>query len=196
MTNLETWRSVPGYEGYYEVSDLGRVRSLDRIVPSRPGRTRFAKGKLVGDALSSAQNVTQYRVVTLHRSGRRPIQRKVHVLVLEAHVGPRPTGCFGCHSNGDALDNRLENLRWDTPAGNVQDAIQHGAHWQATKAACLRNHLLEAPNLEVYSLAKGWRQCLACSRARNRVRRTQHGGYLTNLDQWADEYYEQIMSAR
>jgi hypothetical protein len=50
----------------------------------------------------------------------------VHVLVLNAFVGPRPKGFDACHGNGDPADNRLENLRWDTRAANIEDSKRHG----------------------------------------------------------------------
>lgn len=50
----------------------------------------------------------------------------VHLIVLEAFVGPRPEGMHGCHNNGDPTDNRPENLRWDTPRGNAADRMKHG----------------------------------------------------------------------
>lgn len=52
--------------------------------------------------------------------------KPVSHLVLEAFVGPRPEGMFACHNNGDKTDDRLENLRWDTPRNNNLDAIKHG----------------------------------------------------------------------
>lgn len=50
----------------------------------------------------------------------------VHRLILEAFVGDCPPGLEGCHENGKHADNRIENLRWDTPAGNTADKIRHG----------------------------------------------------------------------
>lgn len=47
-------------------------------------------------------------------------------LVLECFVGPRPLGMHGCHNDGDPKNNRVENLRWDTPRGNQADRIRHG----------------------------------------------------------------------
>lgn len=63
--------------------------------------------------------------VYLRRDGRRFL-RAVHRLVLESFVGPRPDGKECCHNNGDHRDNRLLNLRWDTPAANALDKIRHG----------------------------------------------------------------------
>jgi hypothetical protein len=50
----------------------------------------------------------------------------IHVLVLTAFVGPRPTGLHACHNNGNSLDNHLTNLRWDTVRENALDRIRHG----------------------------------------------------------------------
>ena len=57
----------------------------------------------------------------------------VHKLVLETFIGPRPEGFVCRHLNGNALDNRLENLCWGTPKENAQDSIRHGT------AVCLRH---------------------------------------------------------
>ncbi|HXS32025.1 MAG TPA: HNH endonuclease, partial [Steroidobacteraceae bacterium] len=76
------------------------------------------------------------KVLTPHLSGRYlrvrmshhgvEDERPVHCLVLEAFVGPRPQGLVGCHYDGDVWNNHLSNLRWDTQAANIQDAIRHG----------------------------------------------------------------------
>ena len=50
----------------------------------------------------------------------------IHVLVLTAFVGPRPYGMHACHSDGDRLNNRLTNLRWDTVRENALDRVRHG----------------------------------------------------------------------
>jgi HNH endonuclease len=56
------------------------------------------------------------------------IQIKVHRLVLMTFVGPCPPGLMGCHNDGNAANNRLSNLRWDTHNSNIQDAVKHGAY--------------------------------------------------------------------
>jgi hypothetical protein len=104
----EVWQPVVGYEGLYEVSDQGRVRSL------RSGRLM---------SLSVAN--TGYQQLSLAgRPGSRV--KHVHRLVLEAFVGQCPDGMEGCHANGIRTDNRLTNLRWDTRRGNMADASKHG----------------------------------------------------------------------
>lgn len=116
----EAWRAVVGFEGLYEVSSLGQIRSLPRRVPCRGGmRTSPAK------TLKPTKTNHGYAEVALCRNGS-PAVRYVHAIVLEAFVGPRPLGMQGCHFNGDKQDNRLENLRWDSRKANFADSRRLG----------------------------------------------------------------------
>jgi hypothetical protein len=119
----ETWKPITGHTGY-EVSDAGRVRSY-RAVNGQPPpiEPRILK-------LGSARR--GYLTIRLGRiDGRLTKTHKVHRLVLTAFVGPAPAGCIACHNNGITSDNRLENLRWDTPTANNRDTIRHGTHRHA-----------------------------------------------------------------
>lgn len=109
------WKPILGYNGHYEVSDCGDVRSLGRIDP---------RGRVVRPRLLSAGNRPYARVV-LMRDGQRS-ERTVHSLVLEAFVGPRPEGFVCRHLNGDSRDNSLGNLAWGTQAENIRDKRRHG----------------------------------------------------------------------
>jgi len=103
----EVWKPVVGYEETYHVSNKGRVR-------------RVSSGK-IRKACSNGKRM----VVNLCQGG--VIRsRKVHHLVLEAFVGLRPQGTECCHGDGNYQNNRLTNLRWDTPLSNCLDAIEHG----------------------------------------------------------------------
>lgn len=66
-----------------------------------------------------------YMTVVLLADGIRH-DKRVHRLVLEAFIGPALDGLFACHENGVRDDNRIENLRWDTPAANQLDRNRHG----------------------------------------------------------------------
>lgn len=105
----ERWLPVPGYEGLYEVSDLGRVRSL------RSGQLR---------SLCSTPKNPYPRLVLTGRGQR--VTKLVHRLVLIAFVGDPLPGTEVCHGNGDPADNRLKNLRWGTSAENQADRLRHG----------------------------------------------------------------------
>ena len=115
----EEWRPVKGHEDHYEVSSMGRVRSLPRIV-TRAGKPMRCAGKVL-DTNVNADGGPGYPVV---RIGNRT--RNLHTLVLETFVGPKPPGQEGCHKNGVRTDCRLENLRWGTPQSNQMDRVLHG----------------------------------------------------------------------
>ncbi len=133
----EEWRPVVGWEGLYEVSDLGRVRSLDRMVSSGLGRTKLYRGRvLVGKIAPS----TGYRVCTLTSGAGRRKYALIHRLVLEAFVGPCPEGMECCHGDGDRANASLTNLRWDTRSANTIDAVTHQTNLHARKARCPRGH--------------------------------------------------------
>ena len=118
---MEKWKSVVGYEGEYEVSDLGNVRSLDRVnaVKGRWGKVEQKHYK--GKRLANGKAKNGYNMVSLNSKS-----KYTHHLVLEAFIGPRPEGMEACHNNGKRDDNRLENLRWDTPSNNQMDRREHG----------------------------------------------------------------------
>jgi hypothetical protein len=120
---MESWRPVVGYEGLYEVSDLGRVRSVDRYVPVRNGGQRFYRSKI----LREQDNGIGYRYVALSDArGRR--NHYVHRLVLEAFRGSCPPGKEACHfPNDDKSHNVLTNLLWGTREDNIQQAKDAGA---------------------------------------------------------------------
>lgn len=126
----EEWRPVLGFEGFYEASNLGKVKSISRLVPfGKAGNKRLIKGSEVKPILGSRG----YPVVNLTRSGKRR-QLFLHKVILEAFRGERPEGMESCHNNGDRLDARLENLRWDTRSGNHKDKKKHGT-WQVGEKA-------------------------------------------------------------
>lgn len=181
----EIWKPVVGYEGIYEVSDQGRVRSLDRIVAHNSGRTQRVYGK----AMSVNRNSRGYMNVGLHKNGTLKTGA-VHVLVLQAFVGPRPDGQVCRHLNGNPIDNRLANLAWGTHSENQYDSILHGTHGLASKDSCIRGHWLDGLNLFVDS--SGWRHCRACKREYDSSR---HNGRPFD-SKMADARYIDIMEGR
>lgn len=145
MTELtETWRAIQGWPGY-EVSDQGRVRS-----------NRGAHGWRI---LKCGPGLTGYPQTYLWI---RPARRtaKVHVLVMEAFVGPRPEGMDIRHLNGDRTDARLSNLAYGTRSENRQDCLNHGTDFNATKTHCPSGHEYTPEN--TYVRPQGWRICRTC----------------------------------
>lgn len=104
---MEIWQDIPSYGGVYQVSGLGNVRR--------------ANGRLLRPRLDA----DGYPKITLGKKGSRRSYR-VHTLVLNAFVGPRPDGMECRHLNGDRTDARLENLCWGTSVENKADMARHG----------------------------------------------------------------------
>lgn len=117
--NGERWLPVVGFEGRYEVSDHGRVRSVDRIAQTATGARRYRGVMLRPGTVESG-----HQLVVLGKGN----SRLIHALVLAAFVGPRPAGHDSLHHDGNPANNRLENLRWGTRSENVRDAQRHGTY--------------------------------------------------------------------
>ena len=121
MTTLtETWRAIPGYEGAYEVSDLGRVRSLDRHVPTR--RHGGAPMRVHGRMKKQGTNRLGYRTV---RIGQRS-KALVHRLIALTFLGPPPPGTQVHHLDGCKHNNHASNLAWVTASENTKHAFETG----------------------------------------------------------------------
>lgn len=118
----ETWKDIPGYEGLYQVSDLGNVKSLDRIVEFSNGRVCTYKGKQLK---LRPDKENRYRVNLSKNSKVKDIM--VHILVAKAFIGERPKGFFICHKNGNNQDNTVSNLRYDKPIENLIDNYRYGS---------------------------------------------------------------------
>lgn len=160
----DRWVPVPGYEGAYQVSDAGQVRSVDRYItnpfPGRKTRTQLIKGRLLKPGIAKAG---RYPYVNLSNDTGDRRTFHVHRLVLLAFVGPMPTGMQTRHLNGNATDNRLDNLAYGTPTENGADRKLHGT--SGRKAQCLRGHPLSGPNVRK-DPNTGRHFCKSCQRIR------------------------------
>lgn len=124
----EEWRDISGYEGKYQISNSGRVKSLAREhITSRGGR--YTQSERI---LRQHINHNGYPCVNLWRDGKGRV-KAVHILLLEAFVGERPPGFHACHSDGNPANLSLDNLRWDTPSANQKDRIKHGTHHRGSR---------------------------------------------------------------
>jgi len=122
---IERWKAVHGFEGRYEISDRGRVRSL------------------INDVVMKAKPNSKYPEVKLRRNGQ-SIMKYVHIAVLEAFVGPCPDGMECRHLDGDRRNNQISNLAWGTLAQNRWDLVRHGTlskgskHWASIAGSVKR----------------------------------------------------------
>jgi hypothetical protein len=119
---MEIWKDIKGYEGLYQVSNTGKVRSLDRIVKGKLNSTRLIKGK----ELSATDNGRGYLKVALQLDGRNTRKiYKVHRLVAEAFI-PNPLNKSEVnHINCIKTDNRVSNLEWNTSSENSSHAYNN-----------------------------------------------------------------------
>lgn len=158
----EEWKPAPGYCGLYEVSDFGNVRNA---------RTR--------QRLKQYPDSGGHPYVWLYGYNTRK-KRRVHHLVLEAFVGPRPDGMVSCHYNDKPDDNRLSNLRWDTQSGNMSDCLRNGHNWCANRTHCPSGHPYDEAN--TYVSRTGKRKCRACDRRASRRRKRRERALLSGRD--------------
>lgn len=124
----EVWKDIGGYEGLYQVSNLGRVRSVRRMAncPVMKSGTRLVRERILkpwrflrkGKVLALGVDLSKNNKVKKFH---------IHKLVLTSFVGPCPDGMEACHfPDRDVTNNRLDNLRWDTHSNNEADKLIHG----------------------------------------------------------------------
>lgn len=117
MSNeTEIWKDVKGFEGYYQISNWGRVKSLDREYVDRRGRTAKIKGQI----LKKRINLYGYHHIGLCKDSGQ-INGRVHQLVWD-HFGDKPRNGLRLqidHIDGDKLNNHISNLQLLTPRENT-----------------------------------------------------------------------------
>jgi hypothetical protein len=115
----ENWRPVVGFEGWYEVSDLGRVR---RVAPSHSTGRRQSSG-----ILTPSRTGRGYLTVGLYRGSKR-VTESVHRIVAAAFLGACPSGHEVNHRDGNKLNNGPANLEYTTRGGNVRHSVAAGLY--------------------------------------------------------------------
>lgn len=187
----EKWLPIPDYEGIYEVSDRGRVRSLDRFVKNKKGTEIFFPGK----GMSTPKRRDGYLTVHLRKNGVRT-KHLVHRLVLEAFTGPCPEGWEARHLNDIKEDARLDNLEWGSRRENNLDRTRNGIGYYAERKECRKGHLLVEANLvpNQKRLREGVDTCYACSLAHSTIK--IHKELSPFYDQVADLHYENLTGAK
>lgn len=118
---MEEWRNVVGFEGMYEISNHGQVRSVKT-------------GQIKKQSFSKKDNRFY---LGLWKDNKQKIV-KPHRLVLEAFIGKCPEGLEGCHNDGNALNNHVSNLRWDTHTSNIHDRVKHGTSNRGERCAAAK----------------------------------------------------------
>jgi hypothetical protein len=151
----EAWKPIPGFEGSYEASTHGRIRSLDRIVnfaasASQPEHEKRLRGKILRRSFTKG-----YPCVSLYRGSVRT-QKMVHAVIAETFLGPRPPGTLACHGNGVRTECDVDNIYWGTPQDNADDRIRHGNNLPGSQNR--NSKLLESDIEEIRRLAASMTQ--------------------------------------
>ncbi len=120
-------QNIPEFEGYHADTD-GNVWSFRHKNKRKLKVNKYPK--------------TNYLFVKL-RKNKKQYCRSVHSLILRTFVGPRPDKMQCCHNDGKPHNNKLSNLRWDTPSNNQKDRIKHGTHQFGEKNASAKLNELQ-----------------------------------------------------
>ena len=111
-TDEEVWKDVKGYEGYYQVSNLGRVKSLERVIPHSRFGTQKLKEKILTEQINKG-----YAQVTLSKDGeqKKPLVSRMVAIAFIPNPDNKPEVN---HIDEDKLNNHVHNLEWVTPKEN------------------------------------------------------------------------------
>lgn len=149
----EKWRDVVDYEGYYQISSLGRLRSVDRAVVFQKvkfGVRRVFKGRII----KLSKSKTGYLRILLYRHGKKK-NFLVHRLVLEAFHGPCPSGKECGHLDGTRNNNAASNLKWVTKKENVVHSVIHGTRRSQKGEWNTQSKLMEKDIIEIRRRRRG-----------------------------------------
>lgn len=150
----EVWKPVVGWEDFYEISSLGRLRRLRSEKPNR-----------VGKVLKGTLDDYGYRKYHLRAEGR-SLTRSAHRLVAEAHI-PNPDGLpLVLHGPNRQGDNSIGNLRWGTNSDNMRDRRRDGTDYELNKTHCPKGHEYTPENTYWADASRTSRKCKTCHNSR------------------------------
>ena len=154
------WRDIEGYEGFYQISSDGLVKSMARDILIFNNRIR----RLPDRILKPSKNSNGYLRVSLCREGEETrffVHRLVAITFLSDSYFP---GAHVLHGDGNHLNNTVGNLRWGTPAENSADMIEHGHHHGINQTECKRGHPFTPENTYLSKNEEGGtrRTCRIC----------------------------------
>lgn len=195
--SCEEWRDIKGYEGSYQISNLGNFRSKTRKIFTAMGVERTLKSRI----LAQGTTPSGYAKVNLHKDGESET-RYTHRVVIESFVGECPEGMEVDHIDNDKSNNTLVNLRYMSHAENmerqdefgtsVRSKAERGEHYKQKSLACRRGHLFEGSNLKIKRKnGKSYRACRSCLYAHSVVH--QNAAMKSRFEELADKKYAQIM---
>jgi len=143
---MEIWKAVPDYEGFYEVSNLGNVRSVSRFVMNH-----YTKEWREGRTLKPYLQQIGYHNVKLSKLGVKD-KHNIHRLVASAFIPNYENKRTVNHKNGIKTDNRVENLEWHTYSENVKHAYTTGLRFAKPTTFAESHHKTNLKNTDVIDI--------------------------------------------
>lgn len=140
----EIWKDIKGYEGYYQVSNFGRVKSLARVVIGKNNRKYDIKEKIV----KSRIHQNGYLFVHLCKNGKKK-HLSIHRLLAQAFIPNLENKPEVNHKDGNKENNRVENLEWATSKENVHHAFRTGLKIMTKGEKCSWSKLTEKQVSEI-----------------------------------------------
>lgn len=131
---IEIWKPIPGYDGHYWASNMGRIKSTARI---------SGNGNFISEKIKRQRNNRGYKVVSIKYLNKK-LTLKVHRLVLMSFIGDRKNLQVN-HINGNKNDNRLDNLEWVNAKANVMHAWEN----ELIKKRFGKDHWLSVPIIQI-----------------------------------------------
>lgn len=171
----EIWKEIDGYEGYFEVSNLGNFRSKDRIIRYKQNGMRLYPGK----SLKTDSGVEGYQRITLMKEGIK--QRYMcHRLVAQMFIPNPENKPFVNHINGIKYDNRACNLEWCTQSENEIHSVKYLGNTMKGKTYPKRVWLIEGDKSIMFDSISKLLEYIGCGCIEGvnkaiRANRTYHG---------------------
>lgn len=128
VVEKEIWKDIPKWEGFYQASTHGRIKSCKRTVFHQYTGHMTIKEKILKPGLDK----NGYPLIVLHKNNK-PKTCKVHKLILLTFEGPCPEGMECCHNDGVRTNNYYSNLRYDTHKNNQADMRKHNTYQYGEK---------------------------------------------------------------
>lgn len=160
----EIWKDIPGYEGLYQASSLGRIRSLDRF----DGRMHWIKGRI----LCQTSNKLGYKRLSLFKEGK---DKKVivHRIIAATFLGNHPSLDVN-HIDGNPSNNAISNLEWCTRAENIQHSYKILGRPGVNKGRFNERNKHSNP-INMYSLDGNYIRTFPCSQEASRALNIDQG---------------------
>lgn len=134
---VEAWKDIKDFEGLYQVSNLGNVRSLDRDVVTKNGKVRHYKGQIMSGRIKKGE-YQGYILYDLFKNNKR-VTMRAHKLVAEAFI-PNPNNHTEInHKDGNKQNNHVDNLEWCSRGENIKHAYDNKLRTPVMKGCEERN---------------------------------------------------------